>query len=68
MPNKVHPKVVEAGRLLSVDGDIETAMDLLAEFFDEDAQRSTHPAVVDLLTNCRDAARAISFEWYASLK
>lgn len=63
----IHPKVVEAGDLLK-SGDIEEAMSKLAEFFDEDAKRNTHPAVVALLESCREMARTISFEWYASFK
>ena len=63
----VHPKVVEAGRLLQ-EGDIEEAMEALAEFFDEDAKRNTHLTVVSLLERCRDSARAIGMDWYVSLK
>ena len=62
-----HPKVVEAAMFLA-QGNIENAMDRLAEFFEIDADRNDHPAVKSLLNSCQDSARAIAFEWYASLK
>lgn len=65
--SEVHPTVIKAGELL-IAGDIEEAMEKLSEFFDEDAKRNTHPVVVSLLESCRDSAKAIGFEWYASLK
>jgi hypothetical protein len=65
--SKIAVKVQEARRKL-LEGDIVEAMDLLADFFNEDAKRNDHPAVKSLLESCRDSARSISFEWYASLK
>lgn len=67
MSDDIHPKVQEAGRLL-IEGDIEEAMEALSAFFAEDAARNDHPAVKALLESCRDSARSIGFEWYASLK
>ena len=64
----VHPLVIAAGRFLVEEGDIEEAMGVLSAFFEAEARKETHPTVVALLESCRDSARAISFEWYASFK
>lgn len=70
--SNIHPKVVEAGRLLQA-GNIEDAMDKLAEFFEDDISKvaadfPSRDAVIGLLESCRDSAQAISFKWYASLR
>ena len=63
----VDERVAKAGYLL-IAGDIEEAMEALSGFFDEAAENNSHPAVKGLLESCRDSARSIGFEWYASFK
>lgn len=67
MSEDVHPLLVKAGDLLK-SGEIEGAMDTLAEFFREDAKSTDNPTVQALLQSCQESACSIGFEWYASLK